>query len=134
MIMNPVVSGGAGSSAWKEVDRGYIAEHTSDQDANFLVAVFTTDFPDQPMIIPASWVFSIGMATPYKYSACTYKGALQEEEGYKTYYVYSIGQGVSISTDPDGSEWVLDIGLYDSSGEYDIIPEGWSIKYYIYEE
>lgn len=132
MIFQPVVSGGgaSGGSDWKEVDRSYVAEHTSDQDANFLVAVFTTDFPNQPMIIPASWIFGIGKATVFTFSACSYN-AKSIDEG-TSFYVYSTGEMVIISNDQDGSDVILGIDLTTASGEPDDIPEGWTVKYYIY--
>ena len=134
MIFNPVVaSGGAGSSAWKEVDRGYVAEHAHDQLSSFLVAVFTTDIPNQPLIIPAGGLFGIGNLNG-EASACV-QGSITTEEGLiKIYYVYSLGTTAGISTDPNGYDIILALDLYDSSGSDDIIPEGWSIKYYIYEE
>ena len=132
MIFNPVVSsGGAGGSAWKEVDRGYIAEHYQDQNANFLVAVFTTDIPNQPLIIPAGDLFGIGNLNG-EASACV-QGSMTSELA-KIYYVYSLGVTAGISTDPNGHDIILALDLYDSSGSDDIIPEGWSIKYYIYGE
>ena len=130
MIFNPVVSnGGAGSSAWKEVDRGYIAEHYQDQNANFLVAVFTTDFPNQPMIIPASNVFCIGRANEGLFSNCSYN-IHNVNEGYKIYDVFSV---LPVPQMTDGAESNFYLQLDDASEENDIIPEGWSIKYYIYE-
>ena len=131
MIFNPVVaSGGAGGSAWKEVDWGYLAEHCQDHNANFLVAVFTTDFPNQPMIIPASNIFSIGNANSGQLSVCSYY--LRHENEPTLYYVYTVGEGINISTDEAGYDSVVILRFY-GPGEPDIIPEGWSIKYYIYE-
>lgn len=130
MIFHPVVSsGGAGSSAWKEVDREYIAEHYRDPNANFLVAVFTTEFPNQPMIIPASNVFCIGRASESLFSNCSYN-VYNVNQGYKFYDVFS-ALPVPQMSDGEGSNFYLQ--LDDALGENDIIPEGWSIKYYIYE-
>lgn len=132
MIANPVVYG-SGGSAWKEVDRSYVAEHANDSNANVLVAVFTPDFPDQPMIIPASYIFGIGDGASYKISACTYKGAYQEAAGRKIYYVLSFGEGVAIYSNQFGTKTILSLSLAAEDTSRDIIPEGWTIKYFIYE-
>lgn len=128
MIANPVVYGSKGS-AWKEVDRSYVAEHANDSNANVLVAVFTPDFPDQPMIIPASCIFSIGDAVSFQFSGCMYKVAT----GRKSCYVVSDGYGVAITANRAGDVIILSLDLGTEDTSYDIIPEGWTIKYFIYE-
>lgn len=134
MIFNPVVSGGgaSGGSAWKEVDRSYVAEHAfDDHPANFLVSMFTPDFPDQPMIIPASGVFGIGNRASGNVGECSY-GFDSAGEVYKTIYGLTSGGVVGFANDPNADDIFLELHLNDSSGSSDTIPEGWTIKYYIY--
>lgn len=132
MITNPVVYGGKGS-AWKEVDRGYVAEHAGDRPSNVLVAIFTPDFPDQPMIVPASGVFGIGNPMDGTLVACGYGSGSDEEGVYKTIYGVSFGGAVGFANAPNGDGVFMDLHLDDSSGSGDLIPEGWTIKYFIYE-
>lgn len=135
MIFQPVVSGGgaSGGSDWKEVDRSYIAEHINDRPANFLVAVFTTDFPDQPMIIPASNVFSLGSPVNGELGLCSYGlGHPTEEELFRHIYAYTTQSIVGLTESQDSPDVILDIQLNDPSGTSDTIPEGWQVKYYAY--
>ena len=131
-VFKPMIMGEGGP--WKEVDRSYIAEHINDRPANFLVAVFTTDFPDQPMIIPASNVFSLGSPVSGVLGLCSYGlGHPTEEELFRDIYAYTTQSIVGLTESQDSPDVILDIQLIDPSGASDTVPDGWSIKYLDYE-
>ena len=131
MIFNPVIAGSGG--VWKEVDRSYIAEHAKDFDLNVLMAVFTPYYPNQPMIIPASCVFSIGDALSGTVEAVTYGAKAQEEGVTRILYAATTPIYIGIAKDPEGIELELYLDFSDPSGGGDTVPDGWSIKYFIYE-
>ena len=130
MIFNPVIAGSGG--VWKEVDRSYIAEHTEDFDLNVLMAIFTPDYPNQPMIIPVSYVFLIGNGNDGTPGRVTYGWGAQGGVP-RVLYAYTEPRTLYIAKDPDASEVELVLDFSDPSGGYDRVPDGWSIKYFIYE-
>lgn len=128
MIHNPMVSGGSSGGAWKEVDRSYVAEHLGDSPANFLMAVFTPYFLNQPMIVPVSSVFAIGNIPNGLMSPC-----YSYDESLRIIYASTYPPAIGFARSEQGDNMILMMDLSETSGASDIIPEGWEIKYFVYE-
>lgn len=128
-VFKPMIMGEGGP--WKEVDRSYIAEHMPyGNKRDFLIAVYTTDFPDQPMIIPVSDAFLIGDAYNGMVSKC-WLGAGSENP--RSVYLLSTYEVIIMTSDPDMMEEVMYLQIDSASVANDTIPDGWSIKYFVYE-
>ena len=130
-VFNPMIMGEGGP--WKEVDRSYVAEHIRwepNKKRDYLIAVYTTDFPDQPMIIPVSDAFLIGDAYTGTVSRCMF-GAGSEKQRYV--YLFSSYDTIIMTNDPDMMEEVMNLQIDSASVANDTIPDGWSIKYFVYE-
>ena len=134
MIHNPMVSGGSSGGAWKEVTREEVAELVLLSPYNILVAIFTPDFPNQPMIVPASSIFAIGdgllAGLP---SACVYGAGAEVEGVIRLIYAYTVTPYIGFCDDPQGETMFFTLYLDDETGASDVIPEGWEIKYFVYE-
>ena len=135
MIFNPTVSGGSSGGSWREITRKEAAELVGSNSwpFNVLVAIFTPDSPNQPMILPFSNLLSIGNAYIGRGAICTYCYAAPEEGLDKNIYVLTVNAAGMFSSDPEGNDIYFQLYLHDETGESDVIPEGWEIKLFVYE-
>lgn len=134
MIHNPMVSGGSSGGAWKEVTREEVAElvQLNLESFNVLVAIFTPYFPNQPMIVPVSYVFGIGNSGLGDSGICSYGARAYDGGVFKVFYAYTVSSSFGFSEEAQSDPFFV-MNLADETGASDIIPEGWEIKYFVYE-